>query len=61
MFLIILRERKKRELDPTLAAPARMRGRRRVRQGGPRVHAQRLHELIDFMELTTAWRRRRRH
>ena len=55
MFLIILRERKKRELDPTVqtlrecAAEAA-----KTKEGGDHT-VQRLNELIEFMELSGSW------
>lgn len=55
MFLIILRERKRRELDPTLVA---LRECAETASSGKtdNEHTQkRLKELIAFMELTSAW------
>jgi DNA-binding transcriptional regulator GbsR (MarR family) len=55
MFLIILRERKKRELDPTLGA-LRECAEASAASKGESDHAQkRIKELIDFMELTSNW------
>ena len=55
MFLIILRERKKRELDPTLAALRECADEAGANKADTEHTARRLRELIDFMELTTAW------
>lgn len=55
MFLIILRERKKRELDPTLAALRECAEEAGSSKADTEHTARRLRELIDFMELTTAW------
>lgn len=55
MFLIILRERKKRELDPTLQALrecAEEAGSGADRSG---YTAERLQQLIEFMELSSSW------
>jgi len=55
MFLIILRERKKREIDPTLAALRECADAAGSGKADTAYTAQRLRELIDFMELTAAW------
>ncbi len=55
MFLIILRERKKRELDPTLAALRECATAAASSREDTEHTARRLKELIEFMELTTAW------
>ena len=55
MFLIILRERKKRELDPTLAALRECAETAESGKSDTEHTARRLRELIEFMELTTAW------
>ena len=55
MFLIILRERKKRELDPTLAALRECATEAEGSKADSEHTARRLNELIAFMELTTAW------
>ena len=55
MFLIILRERKKRELDPTLAALRECAETAESGKADTEHTARRLRELIEFMELTTAW------
>lgn len=53
MFLVILRERRKRELDPTLAALRECAAE--AGKADSEHTARRLRELVDFMELTTAW------
>jgi DNA-binding transcriptional regulator GbsR (MarR family) len=58
MFLIILRERKKRELDPTLAALRECAQKAEAGKDDAEHTVRRLHELIEFMELTTAWAER---
>jgi len=55
MFLIILRERKKRELDPTLAALRECAETAESGKADTDYTAKRLRELIDFMELTASW------
>jgi DNA-binding transcriptional regulator GbsR (MarR family) len=55
MFLIILRERKKRELDPTLAALRGYAEEAEAGKGDADHTIRRLRELIEFMELTSAW------
>ena len=55
MFLIILRERKKRELDPTLAALRECAVAAEASKADTEHTARRLRELIEFMELTTTW------
>jgi DNA-binding transcriptional regulator GbsR (MarR family) len=55
MFLIILRERKKRELDPTLAALRECADTAESGKADTEHTARRLRELIEFMELTSAW------
>ncbi len=55
MFLIILRERKKRELDPTLAALRECAATAASGKTDTEHTTRRLKELIDFMELTTTW------
>ena len=55
MFLIILRERKKRELDPTLTALRECAQKAEAGKDDAEHTVRRLHELIEFMELTTAW------
>ena len=55
MFLIILRERKKRELAPTLAALRECADSAESGKADTEHTVRRLRELIEFMELTTAW------
>ncbi len=55
MFLIILRERKKRELDPTLAALRECADEAAKSKEGAGHTAGRLNELIEFMELSNSW------
>src|SRR5688572_19069773 len=58
MFLIVMRERKKRELDPTLAT---LRDCARDAKAGKEdsAHAvRRIEELADFMELSSGWAER---
>lgn len=55
MFLIILRERKKRELDPTIAALRECADTAASGKADSDYTQKRLKELIDFMDLTSAW------
>lgn len=55
MFLIILRERKKRELDPTLATLRECAEAASSGKADTEHTVRRLRELIDFMEQTGAW------
>lgn len=55
MFLIILRERKKRELEPTLAALRECAATAESDKVDSEHTARRLAELVEFLELTTAW------
>jgi DNA-binding transcriptional regulator GbsR (MarR family) len=55
MFLIILRERKRRELDPTLVALRECAETASAGKVDSEHTQKRLKELIDFMELTSAW------
>lgn len=55
MFLIILRERKKREIDPTLHALRECAATAAAGKADTEHTQKRLKELIDFMELTSAW------
>ncbi|MBI3886761.1 MAG: MarR family transcriptional regulator [Opitutae bacterium] len=55
MFLIILRERKKREIDPTLAALKECRVTAAAGSADAAYTVQRMKELIEFMELTAKW------
>lgn len=55
MFLIILRERKKRELDPTLSVLRECAATAESGKADTEHTTKRLKELIDFMELTSSW------
>jgi len=55
MFLIIMRERKKREIDPTLAALRECADTAEAGKVDGEHTTQRLRELIEFMELTSSW------
>lgn len=55
MFLIILRERKKREFDPTLAALRECHQTAESGKADADYTLQRMHELIGFMELASSW------
>ncbi len=55
MFLIIMRERKKREIDPTLAALRECAETAESGKVDGEHTTQRLRELIEFMELTSSW------
>ena len=54
LFQIIMDERKKREMDPTLVVLKRMRRRRR-RRGMRRAHARIGEFLAEFVDSMTAW------
>lgn len=55
MFLIILRERKKREIDPTLQTLRECAAESAKSKEGGDYTTQRLNELIEFMELSSSW------
>lgn len=55
MFLLVLRERKKRELDPTLAALRECAATAAASKADTEHTARRLKELGEFMALTAAW------
>lgn len=55
MFLIILRERKKREIDPTLQTLRECAAESVKAKDGGDYTTQRLNELIEFMELSSSW------
>lgn len=55
MFLVILRERKKRELDPTLAALRECAETAASSKADSDHTARRLKELTEFLELTLTW------
>jgi DNA-binding transcriptional regulator GbsR (MarR family) len=55
MFLIILRERKKREIEPTLQTLRECAAEAEKAMEGTDYTQQRLSELIEFMELSSSW------
>lgn len=56
MFRIILDERKKREIDPTLAMLDEcLREAKKEKGAGSRYTAERLRELHEFMSITSRW------
>lgn len=55
MFLIILRERKKREIDPTLQTLRECAAESAKAKDGNDHTTQRLNELIEFMEMSSSW------
>jgi DNA-binding transcriptional regulator GbsR (MarR family) len=55
MFAIILRERKKRELDPTLATLRECVAEAKASKTDTDYTAARLNELADFVALTASW------
>lgn len=55
MFLIIIRERKKRELEPTLAALRECEQSAAAGKEDSDYTVQRLKDLITFMELAGSW------
>lgn len=55
MFLLILRERKKRELDPTLTALRACAALAATNKADTAHTVRRLKELGDFMTLMAAW------
>lgn len=55
MFLIILRERKKRELDPTLGTLRECLDTPVEGKGEAEYAQKRMKELLEFMELTMSW------
>jgi DNA-binding transcriptional regulator GbsR (MarR family) len=58
MFLVILRERKRRELDPTLAALRECAAEAKAGKADTGHTVARLGELAEFLELTGAWAER---
>lgn len=58
MFLIILRERKKRELDPTLAALRECATNARTGKADSEYTIERINELSAFLELAGNWAER---
>lgn len=55
MFLVILRERKKRELEPTLATLRELSADAKAGKADSDYTAARLRELIEFIELSASW------
>jgi DNA-binding transcriptional regulator GbsR (MarR family) len=55
MFLLIMRERKKREIDPTLVALRECAATAESSRTDSEHTAKKLRELIEFMELTSSW------
>jgi DNA-binding transcriptional regulator GbsR (MarR family) len=55
MFLIIMRERKKRELDPTLSTLRECAREAAESKADTEYTGKRLKELIEFMELAASW------
>lgn len=58
MFLIILRERKKRELDPTLQALHECLDEEKKNKDAADHTLRRFNDLIEFMELSGSWANR---
>ena len=55
MFLVIMRERKKRELDPTLATLRECATEAKASKDDNDYTVSRLNELTAFIELTASW------
>jgi DNA-binding transcriptional regulator GbsR (MarR family) len=55
MFRVVLDERKKREIDPTLALLRACVAEAKEDRGTDRYTEQKLRELADFFDTTTAW------
>jgi DNA-binding transcriptional regulator GbsR (MarR family) len=55
MFLIILRERKKREIDPTLTTLRECVATAKTSKADEAYTVQRIGELIEFIELGANW------
>ena len=58
MFLVIMRERKKRELDPTLATLRECAADAKASKSDSDYTVARLNELVGFIELTSSWAER---
>lgn len=58
MFLIIMRERKRRELDPTLSTLRECAAQAKKEKTEGEHTLQRIEELIEFMELSSSWAQR---
>jgi DNA-binding transcriptional regulator GbsR (MarR family) len=55
MFRMVLDERKRREIDPTLSMLRACIGDAQKEKGTEQYTVERLRELADFFETTTAW------
>lgn len=55
MFRVVLDERKKREIDPTLAVLRECISQAEAGGDTDKSTKQKLRELSDFFEMTTAW------
>jgi DNA-binding transcriptional regulator GbsR (MarR family) len=55
MFQIIMRERKKREIDPTIATLRECAEEAKAGKADDPYTAERIAELIDFIELGASW------
>jgi DNA-binding transcriptional regulator GbsR (MarR family) len=58
MFIVILRERKKRELDPTLVTLRECAADAKASKADSDYTAERMEELIGFLELAGSWAER---
>lgn len=58
MFLLIMRERKRRELDPTLATLRECATEAAAGKADTEHTMKRIDDLIEFMELSTSWAER---
>ncbi len=58
MFLVILRERRKREIDPTLATLRECVADAKKSRSESEHAVKRLEELVDFMDLSSGWAER---
>lgn len=54
-FRIVLEERKKREIDPTLSVLRECMADLKEESGADKYTTDRLHQLTDFFETTTVW------
>jgi DNA-binding transcriptional regulator GbsR (MarR family) len=55
MFLVVMRERKKRELDPTLATLRECAKEAKAGKTDAEHTVRRIGELIEFIELSASW------
>ena len=58
MFLVIMRERKKRELDPTLATLRECVAEAKTGKADSDYAIGRINELVEFIELAGSWAER---